>query len=593
MTARELRKKYIEFFKAKGHSVIKSASLIPDNDPTVLFTTAGMHPLVPYLLGAKHPQGTRLTDVQKCIRTGDIDEVGDPVHLTFFEMLGNWSLGDYFKNEAIEFSFEFLTGKDNLNIPVEMLGVTVFQGDENAPFDEEAFNKWRSLGIPENRIAKLPKEDNWWGPAGQTGPCGPDTEMFYWTGPLPVPEVFDPKDRRWVEIWNDVFMQYNKTADGTFVPLAQKNVDTGMGVERVTAVLQGKKSCYETELFAPLFEALDKIRGVEWVSPELRSRSERIVVEHIRAASFIMADGVTPGKTDQPYILRRLIRRTVREGGKLGITTAFCTKIAEVVIENYKEFYPELGENAARILEEFANEEQLFAQTLEKGTKEFEKIISKVPEFVKTKVFSGKNAFYIYETFGFPIELTCEMAAEKGFTVDMKGYEEAFAKHQELSRKGAEQKFKGGLADHSEATAALHSATHLLHAALRKVLGTTVEQRGSNITAERLRFDFSHDAKMTPEQIAEVEKIVNECIAAKAPIICEELTVDEAREKGAIGLFGHKYGERVTMYTMGDFSREICGGPHASNTGDLGHFKIQKEESSSRGIRRIKAILEK
>ncbi len=593
MQAKDLRKKYIDFFRSKGHVVIQSASLIPDNDPTVLFTTAGMHPLVPYLLGGKHPLGTRLTNVQKCIRTGDIDEVGDPVHLTFFEMLGNWSLGDYFKTEAIEFSFEFLTGKDNLNIPLDRLAVTVFAGDENAPFDQEAFDKWRSLGVDEKRIAKCPKEDNWWGPAGQTGPCGPDTEMFYWTGPLPAPETFDPKDRRWVEIWNDVFMQYNKNAEGKYEPLAQKNVDTGMGVERVTAILQGKGSCYLTELFAPLFAKLDELRGVPGVDASERSRSERIVVEHIRAATFIMADGITPGKVDQAYVLRRLIRRAIREAKKIGMTATFTDKMAKVVIDNYKDFYPELGAGEKVILEEFAQEEQQFAEALEHGIKEFEKLIARVPEHIQHKVISGKNAFFLYETFGFPLELTAEMAAEKGFTVDSKGYEEAYAKHQELSRKGAEQKFKGGLADHSEATAELHTATHLLHAALRKVLGEHVAQKGSNINAERLRFDFSHPDKMTQEQLDEVERLVNEAIAKKDPIDCREMSVDEARGEGAIGLFGEKYGEKVRVYTMGSFSKEICGGPHAANTGDLGHFKIQKEESSSRGVRRIKAVLEK
>lgn len=569
--------------------MIKSAPLIPDNDPTVLFTTAGMHPLVPFLLGAPHPLGKRLCDVQKCIRTGDIDEVGDPVHLTFFEMLGNWSLGDYFKETAIRNSFEFLTGKEWLNIPLDRLAFTVFAGDENAPFDEEAFNLWRSLGVSEKRIARLPKEDNWWGPAGQTGPCGPDTEMFYWTGPMPVPETFDPKDKRWVEIWNDVFMQYNKTADGKFIPLEKRNVDTGMGVERVTAILQGKSSCYDTEIFAPLFAELDKIRGME--APAERSRSERIVVEHMRAATFILADGITPGKVDQPYILRRLIRRAIREAKQAGVTVPFTTKIAQVVIDNYCEAYPELKENQTLILEELEREETLFKQTLENGEREFEKFISRVPAHIQNKVVSGKNAFFLYETYGFPIELTVEMAKEKGFTVDMKGYEEAFRKHQELSRQGAEQKFKGGLADHSKETACLHTATHLLHKALRIVLGDHVAQKGSNINAERLRFDFSHPDKMTPEQIAEVERLVNEVIAKKCPVVCQEMSLEEARNSGAIGLFGNKYGERVTVYSMGDFSKEICGGPHASNTGDLGSFKILKEESSSRGVRRIKAVI--
>lgn len=591
MNANQLRSKFLEFFKSKGHAVIKSAPLIPDNDPTVLFTTAGMHPLVPYLLGAPHPLGKRLCDVQKCIRTGDIDEVGDPVHLTFFEMLGNWSLGDYFKETAIKNSFEFLTGKDWLNIPVDRLAFTVFAGDENAPFDEEAFNLWRSLGVSEKRIAKLPKEDNWWGPAGQTGPCGPDTEMFYWTGPMPVPEVFDPKDKRWVEIWNDVFMQYKKTAEGKFVPMEKRNVDTGMGVERVTAILQGKASCYDTEIFAPLFAELDAIRGIP--APAERTRAERIVVEHMRAATFILADGITPGKVDQAYILRRLIRRAIREAKQAGVTVPFTSRMAQVVINNYCEVYSELKENQAMILEELDREEALFKQTLEKGEHEFEKFISRVPAHIQNKVVSGKNAFFLYETYGFPIELTVDMAKEKGFTVDMKGYEEAFHKHQELSRQGAEQKFKGGLADHSLETSRLHTATHLLHKALRLVLGDHVAQKGSNINAERLRFDFSHPDKMTPEQIAEVERLVNEEIAKNDPVICEEMSLEDARRSGAVGLFGNKYGDRVTVYTMGDFSKEICGGPHAATTGELGGFKILKEESSSRGVRRIKAVIGK
>jgi len=592
MKASEIRRRYIEFFKSRGHAEIKSAPLIPENDPTCLFTTAGMHPLVPYLLGAGHPAGKRLTDYQKCIRTGDIDEVGDPVHLTFFEMLGNWSLGDYFKKEMIGFSFEFLTGKANLNIPIDRLAVTVFAGDNDCPFDEEAYNEWRSLGIPAARIARLGKKDNWWGPAGTTGPCGPDTEMFYWTGPLPAPETFAPDDKRWVEIWNDVFMQYNKTAEGAFEPLSQKNVDTGMGLERVTAILQGKASCYETELFSPLFAKLDEIRGITEPA-EVRTGSERIIADHLRAATFILADGITPGKMDQPYVLRRLIRRAIREGRKLGITDAFISKIAETVIAEFGQVYPELVEKAELIREELDREEKQFAVTLEKGTHEFQKLIDRVPVHIEKKVISGKNAFNLYETYGFPIELTVEMAHEKGFEVDRAGYDAAFAKHQELSRAGAEQKFKGGLADSSDATAALHSATHLLQAALRKVLGPHVEQRGSNITADRLRFDFSHEDKMTPEQLKEVEDLVNEAIRRDLPIICEEMDVEAAKKTGAMGLFEDKYAANVKVYTMGDVSKEICGGPHAARTGELGCFRIKKEESSSRGVRRIKAVLER
>lgn len=589
MKALNLRKKYIDFFVSKNHSVIKSASLIPENDPTCLFTTAGMHPLVPFLQGEKHPHGNRLVNVQKCIRTGDIEEVGDPVHLTFFEMLGNWSLGDYFKEEAIQFSFEFLTSPEWLNIPICNLAVTVFAGDEDAPFDEVAYNLWHQLGIPLSRIAKLPKADNWWGPAGKTGPCGPDTEMFFWTGAGEAPEIFDPKNRLWVEIWNDVFMQYNKTAEGKYEPLKQLNVDTGMGVERVTAVLQGKASCYDTELFQPILRKLDQLRNVS--EPEVRSNSERIIADHIRSSVFIIADGIAPGNVDQAYVLRRLIRRAIREGRKLGIEQAFIVPVAQVVIENFSETYSELKQNETMIIEELHAEESQFEQTLEKGSREFEKLISRVPEHVVKKVISGKNAFFLYETYGFPLELTEEMAAEKGFQVDRNGFQEAFAKHQELSRKGAEQKFKGGLADNTEATADLHTATHLLQAALRKVLGEHVEQRGSNITAERLRFDFSHNDRIQQEDLDKAEELVNEVISRKLPIECRELTVEEAREEGAIGLFGDRYGEKVKVYTIGDFSKEICGGPHASNTGGLGKFKILKEESSSRGVRRIKAVL--
>ncbi|MHB9138202.1 MAG: alanine--tRNA ligase [Victivallaceae bacterium] len=589
MKALNLRKKYIDFFVSKKHSVIKSASLIPENDPTCLFTTAGMHPLVPFLQGEKHPHGNRLVNVQKCIRTGDIEEVGDPVHLTFFEMLGNWSLGDYFKEEAIQFSFEFLTSPEWLNIPIRNLAVTVFAGDEDAPFDETAYNLWHQLGVPLFRIAKLPKADNWWGPAGKTGPCGPDTEMFYWTGSGEAPEVFEPKNRLWVEIWNDVFMQYNKTAEGKYEPLKQRNVDTGMGVERVTAVLQGKASCYDTELFQPILCKLDELRGIP--APEVRSNSERIIADHVRSSVFIIADGIAPGNVDQAYVLRRLIRRAIREGRKLGIEQAFIVPVAQVVIDNFSDTYSELKQNESRIIEELHAEESQFELTLEKGSREFEKLISRVPEHVVKKIISGKNAFFLYETYGFPLELTEEMAAEKGFQVDRDGFQEAFAKHQELSRKGAEQKFKGGLADNTEATAALHTATHLLQAALRKVLGEHVEQRGSNITAERLRFDFSHNDRIPQEDLDKAEQIVNEVINRKLPVDCRELTVEEARQEGAIGLFGDRYGEKVKVYTIGDFSKEICGGPHAANTGDLGKFKILKEESSSRGVRRIKAVL--
>jgi alanyl-tRNA synthetase len=588
MTAKELRKAYIDFFVSKGHSKIGSAPLVPENDPTVLFTTAGMHPLVPFLLGEKHPSGTRLVNCQKCIRTGDIDEVGDTTHLTFFEMLGNWSLGDYFKEEAIRFSHEFLTSV--LEIPVAKIWVSCFAGDDDAPRDDEAADVWRALGIPDERIVFLGKKHNWWGPAGQTGPCGPDTEMFI---ELDQPDCgpdcgLTCNCGKYVEIWNDVFMQYNKTPEGRYVPLEQKNVDTGMGVERVAAILQGYKSCYETELFAGIFAKITELTGIE--SP-ITERSARIVAEHIRAATFLIADGVSPGNVDQGYVLRRLIRRAIREARKLGRTEPFTAELAAVVVRDYSDVYPELETQAETIAAEFAQEEEQFAGTLERGTREFNKLVDAIPEHVQRKVISGRKAFFLYETYGFPLELTVEMARERGFEVDEDGFRNAYEKHQAQSRAGAEKKFKGGLADQSEKTTALHTATHLLQAALRQVLGDHVKQAGSNINADRLRFDFTHPEKVTREQLDEVEAIVNDVIQRELPISNEEMTVEQARENGAIGLFEDRYGERVKVYRIGDFSAEICGGPHAGNTRELGQFKIKKEESSSRGVRRIKAVL--
>jgi len=589
MTARELRRAYIEFFKRHGHVEIKSAPLVPENDPTVLFTTAGMHPLVPFLLGEKHPAGRRLVNCQKCVRTGDIEEVGDTVHLTFFEMLGNWSLGDYFKEEAIAMSYEFLTKE--LGIPPERLWISCFAGDDEVPRDEEAAAAWRSHGIPEERIVFLGREHNWWGPAGETGPCGPDTEMYVELDQPPCgPDCgLTCGCGKYVEIWNDVFMQYNKTADGKFEPLAQKNVDTGMGVERVAAVLQGKKSCYETELFAGLLAHLAELSGVE--DPDA-TRSGRIVVEHMRAATFIIADGVRPGNVDQGYVLRRLIRRAIREARRLGVDRPFTPELAQVVIDEYGDIYPELVQNRDTIHSELAAEEEQFARTLERGVREFNRLIESIPPHVQRKVISGRKAFFLYETYGFPFELTREMAAERGFEVDEEGFRKAFRKHQELSRAGAAKRFKGGLADHTEQTARLHTATHLLHEALRRVLGPHVKQAGSNITPERLRFDFTHPEKLTPEQIREVERIVNETIAADLPVTCEEISLEEAKRRGAIGLFEGKYGDIVKVYRIGDFSQEICGGPHARRTGELGRFRIVKEQSSSRGVRRIRAVLE-
>ena len=589
ITAAELRRQYIQFFKSHAHAEIKSAPLVPENDPTCLFTTAGMHPLVPYLLGEKHPAGKRLVNVQKCLRTGDIDEVGDPFHLTFFEMLGNWSLGDYFKQEAIAMSFEFLTGV--LGFDKDEIKVTCFAGDENAPRDEEAADIWRQMGIPEENIYFLGKEDNWWGPAGQTGPCGPDTEMFVAVdqpdcGPECGPACGCGK---WVEIWNDVFMQYNKTAEGKYVPLEHPNVDTGMGVERVTALMQGVQSAYQTELFSAIFAEIQRLSGNAKANHDCRGA--RIVAEHLRAASFLIGDGVKCSNVDQGYVLRRLIRRAVREARQLGIKESFSSKIAAIVCQQYGEFYPELQHQQAAILAELEREEEQFSKTLENGTREFNKLIARIPDFVTKKQISGKNAFNLYETYGFPLELTVEMAAERGFVVDEAGFQKAYEKHQELSRAGAEQKFKGGLADQSENTTALHTATHLLHKALRLVLGEHVEQSGSNITAERLRFDFSHPEKMSKEQLAEVERIVNEQISKDLPVTWEEVSLEEAKKRGAIGLFEDRYGDLVKLYRVGDFSMEICGGPHVSHTGALSGFKIVKEESSSRGVRRIKAVL--
>lgn len=595
MDANELRSKYIEFFKSKGHAQIQGKSLIPDNDPTVLFTTAGMHPLVPYLLGEPHPAGTRLTDYQKCIRTGDIDAVGDPSHLTYFEMLGNWSLGDYFKEGAITMSFEFLTDPKWLGIPIEKIGVTVFAGEEGIPRDDESAAIWKRLGIPEERIRFLPREDNWWGPAGTTGPCGPDTEMFIDTGrPACGPDCGPGcKCGKWLEVWNDVFMQYNKTAEGTYEPLARKCVDTGMGIERTVTILNGKKSVYDTEIFAPLIAAVERISGYTYGSDAEKDKSVRIICDHGRAATFILGDpkAVSPSNVGAGYVLRRLIRRAVRHGRKLGIDRLFLTEIAEAVVEKFAAPYPELAENRSRIMEELQQEEQKFLETLQKGEHEFEKLL---PNLLKDprKIISGRLAFKLYDTYGFPIELTGELAAEHGMTINREEFDEAFKKHQELSRAGSEQVFKGGLADHGEQAIKYHTATHLLHKALRIVLGDHVAQKGSNITAERMRFDFSHPAPMTPEEIARVEAIVNEQIKRDLPVTMEIMSLEDAKAAGAIALFGEKYESQVKVYTIGDFSKEVCGGPHVDRTGKLGTFKIQKEQSSSAGVRRIRAVLE-
>ena len=592
-SSNDLRALFLQFFQEKGHAVIPSASIIPENDPTVLFTTAGMHPLVPYLLGEKHPAGNRLTDVQKCIRTGDIDEVGDASHLTFFEMLGNWSLGDYFKEEAIAWSWEFLTDKKWLGLDPERLAFSVFAGEDGIPRDEEAASIWRRMGVKPERIFYLPKENNWWGPAGQTGPCGPDTEMFIITDKPACGPDCSPACScgRYLEIWNDVFMQYNKDAQGNFAPLAQKNVDTGMGLERTICVLGGHKSVYETDAFAGILARIAALSGKVYASDEQTTRAFRIVADHLRTSTFILGDahGVSPSNVDQGYVLRRLIRRAVRFGMQLGMAAGFTSVIAQDIIAQYQHAYPELLTNQAFVLEQLALEEARFARTLQQGEREFEKMLAHIDP--AARVIRGSSAFKLYDTYGFPIEMTMELAQEHGLAVDVEGFHERFKQHQITSQAGAEQRFKGGLADNSEQTARLHTATHLMHTALRRVLGEEVGQKGSNITAERLRFDFSFSRKMTPEEVLEVERLVNEAIAAGAPVVMAEMTVDEAKADGAIGLFESKYGERVRVYTMGAFSKEICGGPHAQNTADLKSFKILKEESSSAGVRRIKAVV--
>lgn len=590
-TANELRKLYLKFFESKGHKIIPSASLIPENDPSVLFTTAGMHPLVPYLLGEKHPGGTRLTDAQKCVRTGDIEEVGDLSHLTFFEMLGNWSLGDYFKEDAIKFSFEFLTSPEYLAIPIEKLAVTVFAGDEDAPRDEESAKIWEECGIPKDKIFYLPKKNNWW-IAGKTGPCGPDTEMFIDRGfEKCSPDCSPACDcGKYLEIWNDVFMQFYKNEDGSYSKLKQQNVDTGMGLERTLCILNGVESVYDTELFATAKAKIEELTGKKYGESEEVTKAFRIILDHLRTATFLIGDprGIVPSNVDQGYVLRRLIRRAVRFGRNINLPQGSLSQISMCYIELYKEAYPELCENQEKIINELNKEEEKFSKTLADGLKEFNKVIT----YIQGNVLPGKTAFRLYDTYGFPLEITKELALEKGFTVDEAGYETAFKQHQLKSSQGSEQKFKGGLADTSEQTARLHTATHLMQSALKKVLSPTVSQKGSNITVERLRFDFNFDRPMTKEEIAEVEKLVNQAIEADVEVVMEEMTVEEAKASGAIGVFDSKYGDKVKVYTMGEFSKEICGGPHAKRTGELGKFVIKKEQSSSAGVRRIKAVLE-
>lgn len=579
----ELIKKYIDFFKEKGHSEIKNSSLIPENDPTVLFTTAGMHPLVPFLSGQPHPQGKRLVNVQRCIRTGDIEEVGNTTHHTFFEMLGNWSLGDYEKEKAIELSFEFLT--KILKIPKEKMAFSVFIGDKNSPKDNVAFEKWKSLGINEKRIKFLGKEDNWWGPAGNTGPCGPDTEMFYWkNNSKKAPEEFDPKNKDWVEIWNDVLMEYEKDKEGNYQISNQKNIDTGMGVERVVTILNGLEDNYLSEMWLPIIKEIEKISNKKYKDYQ---KEMRIVADHIKASTFILADEITPGNSEQGYVLRRLIRRAMRNLRKLEVNLIEIDStplIAQKVIEIYND-YENLQKNKQKILNELKKEEDRFQKTLDKGLKEFEKMSL-------DKKIDGKESFLLYQSYGFPIEMIEELSIEKGIKFNPKDFLEELKKHQELSQTASAGKFKSGLLDHSEKTTKLHTASHLLLAALQKTLNKNIQQKGSNITPDRLRFDFNFERKLSEEEKQKIENLVNEQIKNKLVVTREEMSPTKAKKQGATGVFDEKYGDKISVYTIGNFSKEICTGPHVENTKDMGKFKIIKEESSAAGIRRIKAILE-
>lgn len=592
LTSEELRKIYLDFYKSKNHAVIGAASLIPENDPTVLFTTAGMHPLVPYLLGEKHPAGNRLTDVQICVRTGDIDEVGDASHCTFFEMLGRWSLGDYFKKDTIAWSYDFLL--NYLEFDKDKFAVTVFAGDDDCPRDDESASYWKEQGISEDKIFFCNKKHNWWGPAGITGPCGPDTEMFIDTGKPKCSDDCSPACDcgKYLEIGNDVFMQYFKEIDGTLRPLKQKNVDEGMGLERMLCILNGYKSVYETDLFSFAIEKLEELSGKKYGEDEDMTVAMRIIADHTRTATFLLGDikAVSPSNVDQGYVLRRLIRRAMRYCRTLGIDDTALVELAKLYVKKYENAYPHIKDNEERIVSELEQERDKFAKTIEQGLKEFDKILAHLPEGMT--VFPGKTAFRLYDTFGFPIEMTEEIVKEKGYSLDREGYDKAFQAHQELSKAGAEQKFKGGLADGGELTARLHSATHLMNAALKIVLNDNgIQQRGSNITAERLRFDFNFPRPLTEEEIKKVEDIVNEEIKKGSEVKLEEMSVAQAKEQGAVGVFDNKYGDVVKVYTIG-ISKEICGGPHCKNTSELGTFKIIKEQSSSAGVRRIKAVLE-
>ena len=583
MKAIEIRNKYLKFFESHGHKVIPSAPLIPENDPSVLFTTAGMQPLVPYLLGQKHPEGTRLTDYQKCVRTNDIDEVGDNRHLTYFEMLGNWSLGDYFKEESIKMSYDFLTKE--LNIPTEKISVTCFAGDEDCPRDVETAENWKKNGIPEERIYFFGKEDNWW-IAGEEGPCGPDTEMFYDTGKPKCSKDCNPSCDcgKYVEIWNNVFMEYYKNSDGTYSKLKQKNVDTGLGLERMAMLLQGKETPFEIEIFKPVMDKLEELQKVDYID------SRRIVTEHLRTSIMIISDGGRPSNVDRGYVLRRLIRRATRHLNKLQIDLNELDNIIYLYIDTLKEMYPELLTNKEIIKNVIIEEKNKFIKTLANGEKEFNKQALRIKESGNNTI-DGKTVFRLYDTFGFPPEVTSELATENSLNIDLEEFNKLFKEHQEKSRAGSVQKFKGGLADQSEETIKYHTATHLLNAALKIVLGPDTHQRGSNITAERMRFDFNCDHKMTDEEKQKTEEIVNNWIKDELDVKCEEMKKEDAIASGAECMFIEKYPDIVTVYTIGDVSKELCGGPHVKNTRELGTFKIKKEEASSAGIRRIKAVL--
>ena len=585
MKAIEIRNKYLNFFKEHGHTIIPSAPLIPENDPSVLFTTAGMQPLVPYLLGEKHPSGTRLTDYQKCVRTNDIEEVGDNRHLTYFEMLGNWSLGDYFKEESIQMSFDFLTKE--LQIPVEKLSVTVFAGDEDCPRDTVAAECWKKAGILDGHIYYYGKDDNWW-IAGEEGPCGPDTEMFYDTGkPACGPDCQPSCDcGKYVEIWNNVFMEYFKDKEGNYSKLSQRNVDTGLGLERMTMLLQGKETPFDTELFKPVMDKLSELQKIDNIE------SRRIIAEHLRSSMMIISDGGRPSNVDRGYILRRLIRRMVRHMNKLQINLDEISTLIDINVENLKEMYPELEKNAETIKNVIIEEKDKFVKTLAHGEKEFEKEMNRAKQSGKDKI-EGNVVFKLYDTYGFPPEVTSELAKENGMTVDMKEFDELFKAHQEKSRLGSEQKFKGGLAEQNDTTIAYHTATHLLNAALKVVLGPETHQRGSNITTERMRFDFNCDHKLTDEEKQKAEDLVNEWIKEALPVTVEEMSKEEAVKSGAECMFIEKYPDIVTVYSIGNVSKELCGGPHVKNTSEIGKFKIKKEEASSAGVRRIKAVIER